>query len=229
MIIFVFLFGAGTNSGAHNESSCSSGPDSPHTKELEHLDGTTTPARAQYLSATCVVFTHYTGDTASVVDEHFSRALNFSNKDSKGECQQWRAFILCCAQDLNEERKKKKMDKKDNKSICSLIVCRSHKFATIRGILTFLQLTRSNFFFLFHFLILSHLKCTRRNLSPSQHIVFVKYGGLSLGFCLFFIYFSLRFALHFIVKMRKMKQKLRASARWHCNIISQSKIYRGRC
>lgn len=87
-IIFVFLFGAGTNSGAHNESSCSSGPDSPHTKELEHLDGTTTPARAQYLSATCVVFTHYTGDTASVVDEHFSRALNFSNKDSKGECQQ---------------------------------------------------------------------------------------------------------------------------------------------
>lgn len=34
--------------------------------------------RAQYLSATCVVFTNYSGDTASVVDEHFSRALNSS-------------------------------------------------------------------------------------------------------------------------------------------------------
>lgn len=39
-------------------------------------------SRAQYVSATCVVFTHYSGDTASVVDEHFSRALNFSNKDA---------------------------------------------------------------------------------------------------------------------------------------------------
>ncbi|EDW01331.1 protein vestigial [Drosophila grimshawi] len=39
--------------------------------------------RAQYLSATCVVFTNYSGDTASVVDEHFSRALNYSNKDAK--------------------------------------------------------------------------------------------------------------------------------------------------
>ncbi|ALC41279.1 vg [Drosophila busckii] len=39
--------------------------------------------RAQYLSATCVVFTNYSGDTASVVDEHFSRALNYSNKDTK--------------------------------------------------------------------------------------------------------------------------------------------------
>lgn len=76
---------AGTNSGVHNESSCSSGPDSPHTSKELHLDGSRTPTRAQYLSASCVVFTHYSGDTASVVDEHFSRALNFSNKDSKGE------------------------------------------------------------------------------------------------------------------------------------------------
>lgn len=76
---------AGTNSGVHNESSCSSGPDSPHTSKELHLDGSGTPTRAQYLSASCVVFTHYSGDTASVVDEHFSRALNFSNKDSKGE------------------------------------------------------------------------------------------------------------------------------------------------
>lgn len=75
----------GPHSGAHhNDSSCSSGPDSPHTAKDHHMDGTSTPTRAQYVSASCVVFTHYSGDTASVVDEHFSRALNFSNKESKG-------------------------------------------------------------------------------------------------------------------------------------------------
>lgn len=34
------------------------------------------PKEAQYLSANCVVFMSYTGDAASVVDEHFSRALH---------------------------------------------------------------------------------------------------------------------------------------------------------
>lgn len=37
-------------------------------------------AHAQYVSVNCVVFTHYTGDVASVVDEHFSRALNSDQK-----------------------------------------------------------------------------------------------------------------------------------------------------
>lgn len=36
---------------------------------------------AQYVSANCVVFTHYSGDVAAVVDEHFSRALSYA--DSK--------------------------------------------------------------------------------------------------------------------------------------------------
>ncbi|XP_059613063.1 protein vestigial [Phlebotomus argentipes] len=68
--------------GAHNDSSCSSGPESPHVAAADPTsDGQ--PARAQYVSATCVVFTHYSGDAATVVDEHFSRALNFSNKESK--------------------------------------------------------------------------------------------------------------------------------------------------
>lgn len=39
-----------------------------------------TAAHAQYVSVNCVVFTHYTGDVASVVDEHFSRALNSDQK-----------------------------------------------------------------------------------------------------------------------------------------------------
>lgn len=33
-------------------------------------------SRAQYVSANCVVFTHYQGDASTVVDEHFSRALD---------------------------------------------------------------------------------------------------------------------------------------------------------
>ncbi|XP_054708150.1 transcription cofactor vestigial-like protein 2 [Uloborus diversus] len=33
-------------------------------------------AEAQYLSANCVLFTYYTGDISSVVDEHFARALS---------------------------------------------------------------------------------------------------------------------------------------------------------
>ncbi|SPP75595.1 protein vestigial [Drosophila guanche] len=57
-------------------------------KELPTLDapqpvGGNSQGQAQYLSATCVVFTNYSGDTASVVDEHFSRALNYNNKDTK--------------------------------------------------------------------------------------------------------------------------------------------------
>lgn len=50
--------------------------------------------RAQYVSATCVVFTHYSGDAASVVDEHFSRALNFSDKNNKGKCTGAGVFFL---------------------------------------------------------------------------------------------------------------------------------------
>ncbi|XP_054264439.1 protein vestigial-like isoform X2 [Macrosteles quadrilineatus] len=42
-------------------------------------------SRATYMSANCVVFTHYTGDVASVVDQHFSRALSYSqDKASPG-------------------------------------------------------------------------------------------------------------------------------------------------
>lgn len=41
-------------------------------------------SRAQYVSANCVILTHYQGDAASVVDEHFSRALDKTNH-TKGE------------------------------------------------------------------------------------------------------------------------------------------------
>lgn len=64
--------------GNHNDSSsCSSGPESPNVQDHS--------GRTQYVSATCVVVTHYSGDVASVVDEHFTRALNFNDKTSKGK------------------------------------------------------------------------------------------------------------------------------------------------
>ncbi|EAT45465.1 AAEL003263-PA, partial [Aedes aegypti] len=107
IIMYIMLLSQfpGTIPGAHNDSSCSSGPESPNN--LHHQDGSGGGAsggasgatggsssgetsgggggggRAQYVSATCVVFTHYSGDAASVVDEHFSRALNFSDKNNK--------------------------------------------------------------------------------------------------------------------------------------------------
>lgn len=68
----------------HNDSSsCSSGPESPNGPG----DGS---GRTQYVSATCVVVTHYSGDVANVVDEHFTRALNFNDKNSKGESSNFR-------------------------------------------------------------------------------------------------------------------------------------------
>lgn len=71
----------------HNDSSsCSSGPESPNGQ----VDG-----RTQYISATCVVVTHYSGDVASVVDEHFTRALNFNEKTSKGKYP-IESIEICC-------------------------------------------------------------------------------------------------------------------------------------
>lgn len=68
--------------GSHNDSSsCSSGPESPNVQG----GGENNSGRTQYVSATCVVVTHYSGDVASVVDEHFTRALNFNEKNSKGK------------------------------------------------------------------------------------------------------------------------------------------------
>lgn len=70
------LIAAVLSGGNHNDSSsCSSGPESPNGQA---------DSRTQYISATCVVVTSYSGDVASVVDEHFTRALNFNDKTSKG-------------------------------------------------------------------------------------------------------------------------------------------------
>ncbi|XP_032674857.1 protein vestigial isoform X3 [Odontomachus brunneus] len=41
-------------------------------------------SRAQYVNANCVVFTHYRGDAASEVEEHFQRAL--AHDKLKGRC-----------------------------------------------------------------------------------------------------------------------------------------------
>lgn len=49
-----------------------------------HGLGQSCTSRAQYVSANCVVFTHYSGDAAAVVDQHFSRALD-KNSPSHGK------------------------------------------------------------------------------------------------------------------------------------------------
>jgi hypothetical protein len=39
---------------------------------------------AHYLTSNLVVITNYTGDAQAVVDEHFSRALNYANNEANG-------------------------------------------------------------------------------------------------------------------------------------------------
>lgn len=53
--------------------------------EDEDSDEDTTSSRAQYVSANCVVFTHYQGDASNVVDEHFTRALDKTTTQGKGQ------------------------------------------------------------------------------------------------------------------------------------------------
>ncbi|XKL62358.1 hypothetical protein PGB90_002191 [Kerria lacca] len=45
-------------------------------EEEDDAGSTSSNSRAQYMSANCVVFTHYTGDVQTVVEEHFTRALS---------------------------------------------------------------------------------------------------------------------------------------------------------
>lgn len=69
-----------TITGAHNDNSCSSNhEESPNEGESNGRTHT------QYLSATCIVVTNYSGDVATVVDDHFTRALSFNDKNSKGK------------------------------------------------------------------------------------------------------------------------------------------------
>lgn len=65
-----------TITGAHNDNSCSSNPEESPNESI---------GRTQYLSATCIVVTNYSGDVATVVDDHFTRALSFNDKNSKGK------------------------------------------------------------------------------------------------------------------------------------------------
>lgn len=91
MFYFIYYSSGSALTGTHNESSCSSGPESPHQRhqsqqqQQQQQQLESSRGRAQYLSATCVVVTHYDGDSANVVDEHFAKALNFSEKTNKGK------------------------------------------------------------------------------------------------------------------------------------------------
>lgn len=67
----------------NDNNSCSSSPEDTNEGESN--------GRTQYVSATCIVVTHYSGDVTAVVDEHFTRALSFSDKNSKGK---WRPLFI---------------------------------------------------------------------------------------------------------------------------------------
>lgn len=68
----------------HKEENIRSSTEGPVLEDGASDDEGSSSSRAQYVSANCVVFTHYTGDVAAVVDEHFSRALSYSEKSSSG-------------------------------------------------------------------------------------------------------------------------------------------------
>ncbi|CAG5133245.1 unnamed protein product [Candidula unifasciata] len=45
-------------------------------KDIRDTDKSAQPKATHYLASNCVLFTYFSGDTATVVDEHFSRALS---------------------------------------------------------------------------------------------------------------------------------------------------------
>ncbi|KAL2724242.1 protein vestigial isoform X4 [Vespula squamosa] len=63
-------------------------------------------SRAQYVSANCVVFTHYRGDAASEVEEHFQRAL--AHDKPKGKIN-WILYSNTnkCSSKMNQSTKEK--------------------------------------------------------------------------------------------------------------------------
>ncbi|XP_073989811.1 transcription factor vestigial isoform X2 [Rhodnius prolixus] len=77
----------------YSQRASSASPPSPpqahrsvYTDDDEESGGS---SRAQYVSANCVVFTHYTGDVAAVVDEHFTRALATDTKPITANSKDW--------------------------------------------------------------------------------------------------------------------------------------------
>lgn len=58
-------------------------------------------ARAQYVSANCVVFTHYSGDVAAVVDEHFTRALSLDKPKGEYHHRTPTQVDSCCRNRIN--------------------------------------------------------------------------------------------------------------------------------
>ena len=66
--------------------------------EEDHLDKDSQPQTTQYLSPACVIFTYFSGDIASNVDDHFSRSLSDTQGSSKGGSPSWKGewFTYFC-------------------------------------------------------------------------------------------------------------------------------------
>lgn len=78
---------------------------------------------AQYVSTNCVVFTHYRGDAASEVEEHFQRAL--AHDKPKGELSKLISFVYAKCRDFQRKKifytrkKKRKKERRKKKSVHS--------------------------------------------------------------------------------------------------------------
>ncbi|CAG9134933.1 unnamed protein product [Plutella xylostella] len=77
----------------HGRASADGGGSSESEGELGGGAAGAGGARAQYVSANCVVFTHYSGDVAAVVDEHFARALAIDKPKADAILRRSNSFV----------------------------------------------------------------------------------------------------------------------------------------
>ena len=62
--------------------------------EEDHLDKDNQPQTTQYLNPSCVIFTYFSGDIASNVDDHFSRSLSDTQGSSKSGSPSWKGELF---------------------------------------------------------------------------------------------------------------------------------------
>jgi hypothetical protein len=70
--------GLASNSTHGSPSSSGGDKDSPTRLpgDIGDKEGSSEPKGTQYLNPNCVLLTYFSGDTATVVDDHFTRALS---------------------------------------------------------------------------------------------------------------------------------------------------------
>ncbi|CAH1226289.1 VGLL2 [Branchiostoma lanceolatum] len=65
-----------SSAGSSGTAGASAASDRNHKDSETNSGGGDKPPEAEYINSKCVLFTYFSGDCNSVVDEHFSRALS---------------------------------------------------------------------------------------------------------------------------------------------------------